>query len=88
MKEHQQKDDLENATQRCEDANVRKHSILLHKNLLDQGETRSYWRQCRRSRSGDYNLEWSPNFMGIFHSRDLLYKEAHLWRSARKKNLD
>ena len=30
------KDDLENSTQGCEDANVRKHSMLLHKEISSQ----------------------------------------------------
>ena len=29
-------DDLENSTQGCEDANVRKHSMLLHKEISTQ----------------------------------------------------
>ena len=65
------RDEIENSTQGCEYAYIRKHSILVHKDMLDQEETRIHWRQFRRSRNGDYNLEWSPKFMGIFHSRDL-----------------
>ena len=77
MKENQNENDLENSTQGCEYADVRKHSILLDKGLLDQGATRSHWRQCQESRSGDDHLEWFPLIMGIFHSRYLCQKEAH-----------
>ena len=58
-------DDLENSTQRREDTNVRKHSMLLHKEISAQGPIRSHWRQCQRSRSIDYNFEWSSSIKGV-----------------------
>ena len=51
--------ELNSSMWRC---NVRKHSMLLHKEILDQGGIRSHWRQCQRSRSIDYNLEWYSKF--------------------------
>ena len=41
-KEHKKEYDIENPTQGCKDVNVKKRSILLHKNLSDQAENRSH----------------------------------------------
>ena len=45
---YQHEDDLEDSTQGCEDADVKKHSIILHTGLPNQGATRSHSRTMLR----------------------------------------
>ena len=74
-------DDLEKSNQGCEGANVRKHSMLLHKEISSQGAIRSHWRQCQRSISIDYNFEWSSKFSQGSYSRiNITYGGMHVRR--------
>ena len=69
------------STQGCEDANVRKHLMLLHKEISAQGVIRIHWRQCQRRRSIDYNFEWSSKFsQGSCSRRNITYGGMHVRR--------
>ena len=73
-------DELENSNQGCEGAMSKNIQWLLHKNMSSQGEIRIHWRQCKRSKSINYNIEWSSKFsQKSCYNRKITYGWVHDW---------